>query len=43
METFSARARRYVADHFSHEVLEARWRTLLEGMDAGPGVQGHAA
>jgi glycosyltransferase involved in cell wall biosynthesis len=43
LEDIGARARRYVADHFSHDVLEARWRALLEGMSVGPGAQGHAA
>ena len=43
LEDIGARARRYVAGNFSHEVLEARWRGLLEGMSAGAGVQDHAA
>ena len=43
LEDIGARARRYVAAHFSHEVLQDRWRRLLAEVSGGQGLHDHAA
>jgi glycosyltransferase involved in cell wall biosynthesis len=43
MEDIGERASRYVAANFSHEVLQRRWRTLLDQVGERAALRDHAA